>query len=595
MVLPPRVGLEHPFILIVNIFINSKVLRLLLKIEVLLGSFRTLLAFSMFSFFLNHAQYQSKDDEGKDSFRFLSTQISQNRNNDSLRSFYINKYLHKAKAQNDYEKASLGFYLKGIYANYPTSLQYYDSALAIGRRRNSEKYFPQINLEYGNSLYREGDYVGAFGRYIEAKSISDSLGLNAISFAANDNIAYLKEISGDYIGAREIYLENKHLLPILFKGKRLVDQKLANYHQLAYACFKTGEKDSTTFYTKLGYNLSNQSSDKTYPSIFSLVEGMNHFEKGQFRVAYDSISKAIISFEKNRDSLNLIFSYLYMGKTNLGLKDSIEGEIFLNKAFKLLKKSPAKIPELSEIFELLSMLNNKKGREKTQLRYLNAFVDYQTRINWEYKDLAPAIITRFDLPELIGEKEAVIDSLEQINNAKSIGLKLLFGLLIIIVLVVVFLWYRNRYYKDKLKEIINKLNDKPEIPPARLQDAEVEEISIEVVNSILERLCIFESEKQFLDSTLTQTKMAKLLNTNSSYLSKIVNNYKNENFSKYLSRLRIEYITKAMVNEPKIRNFTIKAIALEAGFNNSESFSKSFREINGMYPSRFIKQLSKEV
>ena len=136
---------------------------------------------------------------------------------------------------------------------------------------------------------------------------------------------------------------------------------------------------------------------------------------------------------------------------------------------------------------------------------------------------------------------------------------------------------------------INQTNKK------KANGTELDGISKEVIEEILKKLSHFEKENHFLDSSLTLTKLAKKLSTNSSYLSKVVNTHKDENFSKYLSRLRIEYITQELIKNEKMRNFTVKAIAFEAGFNNAESFSKSFRKSNGLYPSRFIKQLEKKV
>ncbi|WP_416337329.1 helix-turn-helix domain-containing protein [Galbibacter sp. EGI 63066] len=78
--------------------------------------------------------------------------------------------------------------------------------------------------------------------------------------------------------------------------------------------------------------------------------------------------------------------------------------------------------------------------------------------------------------------------------------------------------------------------------------------------------------------------LAKELNTNSTYLSKVINNSKQINFSNYINNLRIEYAIEKLTGSEQFRAYTIQAIAEESGFGTAQSFSSSF----------FIKQLKKE-
>ncbi|WP_299108877.1 helix-turn-helix domain-containing protein [uncultured Tenacibaculum sp.] len=116
-------------------------------------------------------------------------------------------------------------------------------------------------------------------------------------------------------------------------------------------------------------------------------------------------------------------------------------------------------------------------------------------------------------------------------------------------------------------------------------------ISQEVVDSILKGLEDFENEKQYTLQSITLNSLAKKLNTNTNYLSKVVNHYKEMSYTNYLNTLRINNIVEELYSNPKIRKFTIKAIAQEAGYSNSDSFSKVFYKLKGENPSEFIKKL----
>nr|WP_260155841.1 helix-turn-helix transcriptional regulator [Mesoflavibacter zeaxanthinifaciens] len=118
-------------------------------------------------------------------------------------------------------------------------------------------------------------------------------------------------------------------------------------------------------------------------------------------------------------------------------------------------------------------------------------------------------------------------------------------------------------------------------------------ISDDIITEVLEGLELFEKNKRFIENGLTLNKVSKSLNTNTSYLSKIINTYKGVSFSSYLNRLRISYAINELKGNPKFRNYTIQAIAREVGFNTAESFSKAFYKEKGIYPSYFVKELNK--
>lgn len=105
---------------------------------------------------------------------------------------------------------------------------------------------------------------------------------------------------------------------------------------------------------------------------------------------------------------------------------------------------------------------------------------------------------------------------------------------------------------------------------------------------------IFENNKDYLKPKITLNKLAKKLNTNSKYLSQIINKFKSKTFSNYINDLRIEYfIEELQDNNTQLKNYTIKAIAQEIGFTSTESFTKAFYKKNGLTVSYFMKKIEK--
>lgn len=149
--------------------------------------------------------------------------------------------------------------------------------------------------------------------------------------------------------------------------------------------------------------------------------------------------------------------------------------------------------------------------------------------------------------------------------------------------------YRRRY--DKLMKA-EKLSDKSDAN----NDNELNksQLSQDIVTDILRKLEKFEKNKDFLNSSLSLMSLAKKFNTNSSYLSRVLNSSKSINFSQYLNDSRIDFAVSQIKNDAVFRKYTIEAIAAECGYNNSASFSRSFYKKNKNHPSYFINEIIKD-
>lgn len=122
-----------------------------------------------------------------------------------------------------------------------------------------------------------------------------------------------------------------------------------------------------------------------------------------------------------------------------------------------------------------------------------------------------------------------------------------------------------------------------------------EKVSPEVLLKILYHLDCWEAEQGFLDNTVTQQTLAKKLNTNSSYLSKVVNTYKGQNFTNYLKDLRITHAINDLKENPEmVKTKSMIQIAEMYGFNSLGVFSEAFKSKLGVTPGKFIKQVLEE-
>ncbi len=98
---------------------------------------------------------------------------------------------------------------------------------------------------------------------------------------------------------------------------------------------------------------------------------------------------------------------------------------------------------------------------------------------------------------------------------------------------------------------------------------------------------LLEDEKIFRQQDLSESKLAELLNTNTTYLSSIINNRFSMHFKTLLNKYRIDEARNLLVSE-KYSIFSIEGIATEVGYQSRSAFYQVFKQNTGMTPSAYI-------
>lgn len=91
-------------------------------------------------------------------------------------------------------------------------------------------------------------------------------------------------------------------------------------------------------------------------------------------------------------------------------------------------------------------------------------------------------------------------------------------------------------------------------------------------------------ERIFTDPELSVPRLARILGTNSSYVSRAFNDGLGESFSAYINRLRCEEVAE------RLRGGSaddLLDLALESGFSSKASFNRAFRSVFGLSPSDY--------
>jgi len=106
------------------------------------------------------------------------------------------------------------------------------------------------------------------------------------------------------------------------------------------------------------------------------------------------------------------------------------------------------------------------------------------------------------------------------------------------------------------------------------------------------KLCMTE-EKLYLNADLTLRKLSTHLDTNTKYLSQVINHHGGTNFLTFINAYRIEEII-GYIREGDFRRHTFYGIAQRCGFKNKSTFYKVFRDVTGMTPKAFADSIFHE-
>lgn len=100
-----------------------------------------------------------------------------------------------------------------------------------------------------------------------------------------------------------------------------------------------------------------------------------------------------------------------------------------------------------------------------------------------------------------------------------------------------------------------------------------------------------EMEELYLDPSLSLKTLADKLDTNTKYLSQVVNHCSGHNFQQFINTYRIERVKYRLV-EGAHEYLTLFGVAQQCGFKNKSTFYKVFKDITGLTPKDYLENLN---
>ena len=553
-----------------------------------------LLFFSIFGFHIVHSQTIPDSLKGK-SLDYLFEKFNQT-NKVLEQEVYSNAIISKAKIENDTTSLIGGYYLKSYTLNDSRVLSYSDSIIQLTEYKSNQFQPASSYITKGIHYHNKRKLKKALDNYIKAYEFSAKHKNQSFIVKSNYYIGIIKHRLGDTNKALEIFKKN---LVFYEKNKKIRSNDYLNtIFSVAVLFNELKQLDSATHYNTYGQNKASELKNLEFQNYFKLNQGVSKYLRGEYATSLNILKSSISFLEKIQDRPNLAMAYFYTGKVQQKLNNTPEAIFNFKKVDTLYQEIKEAHPRIRESYEILiDHFRTRKNLEQ-ELKYLNQLINLDSILHDNEVYLNRDVITKYDIPKLIADREEIINTIKK----KDAGKRVLIYILIFILLVTVGGFYyqfrKKRLYKKRFLHIIESNKDNTKHIDQKLQNSIKEKsltgVSEKTTEMILKELEVFEKNNAYLKSDLTLPVLAKKMNTNAKYLSKVISYHRQKSFINYVNELRVNYAIDELRNNYNFRKYTLIAIANEVGFKKTESFSRAFQKNTGITPAFFIKELSKK-
>ncbi len=449
---------------------------------------------------------------------------------------------------------------------------------------NYEKALSYMIL--GEANYKAGDYVKSVDFLEQAeKSVGKNDSLNA-KFRIVNQLLISYRRAGLVENSDQELLELQKMVSQLKPHERdyvlLIAQ--AKIFEIDGEDCKAADVRKKFYDLMLNYPLDESFKTKY---LFGVLSQLAFAEYKCGRIA--DAQKTVINSEKYKSKVD--------PKENLLLKDFY----FMNKA---LLAHDEKNDELSRKYFDSAIVESELNKNNLVLKVILSerleanidTADQQLKYAHQIKNITDSE-TRVTKALISRESKKAFEIIKD-REQKQMWLMIITSVVILSIGIGAYLYFRNlRKIKINYQKIIDELQDKSVTPqtekPVENFVSDIK-ITTETEHSLLENLEKFEEKNLFTKNGISLAQMAVLLNTNTKYLNYILKKYRNTDFNNYINSARINFITKELHDNPKLRNYKISALAEKCGYSSHSQFASIFKAKTQISPSQFISILKQE-
>ena len=495
------------------------------------------------------------------------------KNSDELK-IYLNAFLKKAEAENNWDKIVQGYKNYLHYSPIQYRSMYADSMILKALQSEDKLLIASSYLTKGIVYYGQKEYEKAMDNYGIA---------NEYFLKSNQKSPYLKYKIKYNIGLMSYFLEQfDDALSELSQCLHFFESKntkayLSTLHSIGLCHRSMGNYELASDINKLGIGKGIELADQSLEVYFKHSEGINQYYKKHYQEAIYALEKMILPIEKLGDFANVTLGHYYLGKSYWALGKSEDAIYHLTKVDESYSTKGYIKLEFLDAYDILKAYYGSVGDQKMQQCYNQQSDKIKFILLARNNKLFSKINKKYNLANITQVNK---DILERKKRNERI---FIFCLL----LLSVSWYYRYNYVKSSQNEKYLEQKNSPHKEAAPIPS----KISEGVRTSVLKYLERFEKNKKYLSKNIRLSSLASACDTNPYYLSQIILHEKGKKYTDYINELKLSFIIEMLETNKKYRRLSIKGLAEEAHFSSVQNFGKVFKLKTGMCPSEFIRGL----
>lgn len=443
--------------------------------------------------------------------------------------------------------------------NNTRALEYYFKALEYATLANDIKLIIKIK---SNIVTIKGD------KGLEKEAIKDLLVLRKLLFSnksyySNEDFEKQLFLNNINLGIYYANLYHKEVNKEYYNSSK-------HYLQNALKSSKEEDVNKAMIYKNMG--VLNTYSNKIDTSVMFYKKALNIYQKNNYINEVYYLKK------------NIAIDYYDSGRKDLAKPIFIEN---------VKNYDPKLIPDDYYLYNLLylSKIYDDEKQQDSMAYYSKSFFElYDKKSNQEKYEFVEVLskIKENDVGKL---KSKVIDLEKKQRNITWIYALFLIGVVLILTLIINKQNKLRKINEKKIEGLIESVKEKIKQPSEN--KINLGKITNQKEQEIIAQLIKLEKTNYFLRKDFDRYSVARKIDSNTTYLSQAINSYKKMTFNEYTNDLRINYVLKALLEDSKLRGYTMQAIAESIGYKNGISFSKIFKEKTGITPYQYIERINK--
>lgn len=361
------------------------------------------------------------------------------------------------------------------------------------------------------------------------------------------------------------------------KQRRMLTE-LYDYENALYELEKGNYKRSSYLFKK---SLNKFSFNDSHSSI----QYLSYIKLADNYIRDNKPDSALMYLSKVPEQYDILYarSCLGMAEIEFSKRDWESAKQYLLKSKSLLTNSSDALT-LKNIYSLFSRGYIREGNIEKHEFYKQKNDSIENKINQNIDLTKNYVLTHIEQ-----ENRSVK---EDENSYLVNAILIVIGLMTILFIPVLIYYIKTKSDYRKYQELMK--GSSPQEIPLEREKEKVAFIPEKSEQILLKKLSKFEESENYLNSNISLVSLAKQLDTNTKYLSEVINRNKKKHFNSYINELRINYIVRKLKTENKYRFYKISYLAEESGYSSHSVFTTAFKSVTGISPTSFISFLKKD-